>query len=74
MTTPTPWSDGIEQLMDIPQLSELFRIPESTFRSWRHYGRGPKSFRLGRRVVYKRSDVEAWLKRQQDETGKGGDQ
>lgn len=30
-------------------------------RYWRHLGTGPKSFRLGRRVLYRRHDVERWL-------------
>jgi predicted DNA-binding transcriptional regulator AlpA len=37
------------------------RSPVSTLRYWRHLGTGPHSFRLGRRVVYRRADVTAWL-------------
>lgn len=39
-------------------------ITAPTLRWWRHEGKGqgPKSFKLGgRRVAYKKSDVDAWL-------------
>lgn len=39
-------------------------VKAATLRWWRHAGgrQGPKSFRLGaRRVVYRKSDVDAWL-------------
>lgn len=70
MTAP----DGLEQLMDVQQLAEMFRIAPSTFSTWRKRGQGPRGFKLGRRLVYKRSDVETWLRDHYDATGKGGDQ
>lgn len=39
-------------------------VTASTLRWWRHEGkgRGPKSFRLGgKKVAYRKSDVDAWL-------------
>lgn len=49
------------QLLTTSEVAELVRAPESTVRYWRHCGRGPHSFRVGRRVVYRPEDVEAWL-------------
>ena len=43
------------------EVAGLCRTPSETVRYWRHTGYGPPSFRLGRRVLYRRSDVEAWL-------------
>jgi predicted DNA-binding transcriptional regulator AlpA len=43
------------------EVSEITRIPLATLRFYRHAGKGPKSFRLGNRVVYKKADVEAWI-------------
>lgn len=48
-------------LMTIPEVSELTRIPEATLRFYRHKGDGPKSAKIGGRVMYRREDVEAWL-------------
>jgi hypothetical protein len=30
-------------------------------RYWRHLGTGLRSFRLGRRVVYRREDLRSWI-------------
>lgn len=54
------------------QLSEETRIPVGTLRYWRHAGKGPESFKLGRRVVYRRSAVDAWIAAQQLATTRGG--
>lgn len=52
-------------IIDIGQVSELTHVPEATLRYWRYLGdRGPKSFRIGRRVMYRRSDVDAWVEEQ----------
>jgi len=39
----------------------MTRIPVPSLRFYRHNGTGPRSFRLGNRIVYKRADVEAWI-------------
>ena len=38
------------------------RVP--TLRWWRHRGIGPRSAKIGRRVFYRESDVQAWLDEQ----------
>jgi hypothetical protein len=37
----------------------------ATLRYWRHLGTGPDGFRLGRRVVHRREDLDRWLAEQQ---------
>ncbi len=37
------------------------RQPPETLRYWRYMGKGPKSFKIGRRVLYAREDVEAFI-------------
>ena len=44
------------------EVAALCRTPADTVRYWRHVGRGPASFKVGRRVLYAVADVEAWLK------------
>lgn len=46
------------------EVSEITRIPLPTLRFYRHAGKGPRSFKLGARVVYKRSDVLDWIEQQ----------
>lgn len=43
----------------------------STLRYWRHIGMGPVSFKVGRRVLYRKTDVDAWLAAQYDATARG---
>jgi predicted DNA-binding transcriptional regulator AlpA len=46
----------------LEEVSEMTRLPRATLRFYRHRGEGgPHSFRLGNRVVYKRSDVLDWM-------------
>lgn len=51
-------------LLTLAEVAELLRIPEPTLRFWRHHGTGPKSFKLGGRVAYRRTDVLAWVEAQ----------
>lgn len=43
------------------ELDPEIRIPQKTSANWRARGVGPAFFQIGRRVLYKRSDVIAWL-------------
>jgi excisionase family DNA binding protein len=51
-------------LLTIAEAAELLRAPVATLRYWRHLGTGPRSFRLGRRVLYRRDDLQAWVEEQ----------
>jgi excisionase family DNA binding protein len=45
------------------EVAEILRTPAETVRYWRHVKKGPKSFKLGRRVLYDADDVEAFIAR-----------
>jgi excisionase family DNA binding protein len=49
------------ELLTITEAAELLRAPVATLRYWRHLGSGPRSFRLGRRVLYRADDLHAWI-------------
>lgn len=53
------------------EVSERTRVPQETLRYWRHRGQGPRSFKLGRRVVYDEADVEQWIREQRTATQSG---
>ncbi len=57
--------------MTLDEVAKERRISPATLRYWRHRGEGPKSFKLGRRVMYKRADVEAWVQAQYDAADTG---
>lgn len=43
------------------EVAAMARKPVATIRWLKHIGQGPKCGKLGRRVVYRRADVEAWI-------------
>jgi excisionase family DNA binding protein len=48
------------------ELAETLRTSPETVRFWRHSGKGPKSFKVGRRVLYALEDVEAFIREARD--------
>lgn len=58
-------------LMTTAEVDALIRRPAETLRYWRWRGEGPRSFKVGRGVVYDRGDVEKWLAAQKRITGSG---
>lgn len=61
-------------LLDQQETSALTRVPVNTLKDWRAKGgaRGPRSHLVGGRVMYRQSDVFAWLDDQLAATAKGG--
>lgn len=53
--------DNTENLITTAEVALITRAPVSTVRYWRYAGTGPKSFRLGRRVLYRHTDVTTWV-------------
>jgi len=54
-------------LKTIEETAEFLRTPVSTLRYWRHMNKGPKAARIGGRLMYRQSDLEAWLDAQFDQ-------
>lgn len=49
------------ELITTEELAKIVRAPVETVRYWRHIGKGPKSFKIGRRVLYRGDDVSRWI-------------
>jgi excisionase family DNA binding protein len=43
------------------ELADKLRTSPETVRYWRHEQKGPRSFKVGRRVLYAREDVERFI-------------
>ena len=54
------------------EVAELLRTPAETVRFWRHVGKGPRSFKVGRRVLYARDDVDAFIAEAREASGPEG--
>lgn len=60
-------------LLTTKQLCEQYPfLNPGTMRYLRHKGEGPKSWTVGKKVVYARADVESWLAAQEQATSRGG--
>jgi DNA-binding transcriptional MerR regulator len=57
----------IEQLLTTKELAELYRTSPETVRYWRAVGYGPKGRKVGRHVLYARSEVEAFWRSLQEQ-------
>jgi predicted DNA-binding transcriptional regulator AlpA len=49
------------ELMTIPEVAAELGVPIKTVRHWRLNNYGPRSAKLGKRVVFRRSEVLAFL-------------
>lgn len=54
----------MDKLLRIEAVSEMLGIPVDTLRNWRAHGRGPQPAKLGRRLVWRESQINAWLDEQ----------
>ena len=63
--------DDTADLMTTPEVAKLVRRPEETLRYWRWRGEGPPSFKIGRRVLYDRTELLAWVAAQRHKTVSG---
>lgn len=54
-----------DELCHVEEVAEMLHMPRGTLRYYRHQGIGPRSFKIGRRVTYRRSVVLAWLAEQE---------
>lgn len=60
------------ELLTLAQVSEAYGFSPSTLRFWRYNSTGPASCRIGRRVLYQRHEVEAWISAQFEAAAQGG--
>lgn len=60
-----------ERLMTLKDLSEMLGVPVHTLYAWRQRGTGPRGYRIGRHVRFRREAVEAWLDTRVDQPPPG---
>lgn len=52
---------GADELLPTPEASAYIRISPATMASYRSCGIGPAFLKFGKRVLYRRSDLDAWI-------------
>ena len=51
----------VQKYLTTQEVADTLRTPAETVRYWRHVNKGPRSFKVGRRVLYAVEDVEAFI-------------
>jgi excisionase family DNA binding protein len=54
------------EFLDPQGLADLFGISVRTIYNWRSRQEGPRGYRIGGQVRYRRTEVEKWLAEQAD--------
>ena len=67
MTSETSLSSDFESVLCISDLAARPGVPIQTIYDLRHHGRGPHGFRIGRELKFRASEVEAWLRRLEED-------
>lgn len=49
------------QYLTTEEVATLLRTSPESVRYWRHVKKGPRSFKVAKRVLYAREDVEAFI-------------
>ena len=62
----------MSEYMTTVEVAELLRTSPESVRFWRHVGKGPTSFKVGRRVLYAREDVERFIAEAREQTALTG--
>jgi excisionase family DNA binding protein len=58
-----------ERTMTPKELAAYLQVPIKTLYQWRARSVGPKSYRVGRHLRYRRDEVDDWLESQAQEAG-----
>ena len=66
LVMPKNIPDASSGLLTLAEAAALLRAPVATLRYWRHLAIGPDGFRLGRRVMYRREDLDRWVAGQRE--------
>ena len=62
----------MNHLLSREEAATLLRVPQKTLATWAHLGRGPAYYRVGKRVLYRESELLAWLDAQRVSPQDGG--
>ena len=52
-------------LLNTAEAAEVLRVAAIALHRWRNAGKGPPYIEMGRKVYYRRADLEHWIEEQQ---------
>ncbi|MFD5343639.1 helix-turn-helix transcriptional regulator [Streptomyces anulatus] len=62
---PEPHATSHATFLTLPKSAEYLGISPNTLYVWRHRRQGPPSFRMGRRVMYRITALDEWVRDQE---------
>ena len=62
--------ESLDRLLTVLELAEYLSVPTATIYAWRYQSKGPRGFRVGRHLRFRKGDVEDWLGKQLAESTK----
>ena len=62
---PQPGRISETAFLNLPKAAEYLGVSPNTLYVWRHRRQGPPSFRMGRRVMYRITALDAWVQAQE---------
>jgi hypothetical protein len=60
-----------EDFLTLAEVAAILRVPVNTLRWWRQRGRGPRFFKIGRRLVTTIGDLKRWIDEQKQRSSAG---
>ena len=57
-----PANPNLPELLLIEEAAAWLRTPVATLHQWRYLGQGPPAAKVGRRLVYRRTDLDQWVR------------
>lgn len=58
-----------DELLTLEEVAVIIRHSPRTIYNWRLTGDAPRAIKCGRRLLFRRSDVEAWLEARTEADG-----
>ena len=59
--------------LTVKEAARVIGVSESALRLWKRQRRGPRYYRAGRLVRYRKSDLDTWIEKQSCEPWQGED-
>lgn len=60
------------EILTTREVSAEYPFAEGTLKYWRGANQGPASFVVGKRILYRRSEIERFIAEKEKETTRGG--
>jgi excisionase family DNA binding protein len=60
----------VSEVLTPAQAATYLQMPEETLRRWRTIRTGPRYFRAGRHVRYRKAELDRWIEQREQESAR----